>query len=186
MFYSCRIQVNQIDPTNSMRERWVIVKLQQAKMVTSLGTTGADPNEDAVWKWMKGQDAFEWWGRWHVGVNSVTGEVSTSYTVGSSAPQDQKFWAYSLSQLELNFIERWPMTSGEDSIRVPLTLYRAWITPNGIVPMVAGSGTLGARGRGLGPELAANGTGRVDPGMGSNILRPGYSVVWEGLGPGYE
>jgi hypothetical protein len=106
-------------------------------------------------------------GRWILEVNSVNCRVDDKFTVGTSAPPDEKYWGFSPSRRELDFFERHTMTtagpSGENEVVevVTVTLYEAWYGTNGLRLLTGGVG---------------NGFVRTP----SNILLPGL-VGWERL-----
>lgn len=106
-------------------------------------------------------------GRWILEVNSVTCRVDSTYTIGTSAPQNEKCWGFSPSRRELDFFEQHTMTTagpfGETEVVdvVTVTLYEAWYGTNGLI---------------LSTGAVGNGFVRTP----SNILRPGL-VRWERL-----
>jgi hypothetical protein len=44
-------------------------------------------------------------GKWHLGENSITGDSSQTYTIGTSTPQQYKFWNFSIMNKRLSFME---------------------------------------------------------------------------------
>jgi len=161
MFKSCKLSLMQNQyPNNPNTLRRLNIKLLEAQAVPVQGT--------AMYEWMVAMQDYQWWGEWRLGTNSQTGRVDTGYTIGSSAPQEEKFWRYSGQTRELRFMERWKMTGTDENgdeiyeLKVALILHEARITAKGIEPF----------------DPSGTGRGTVEL-RSSNILMPGYYVDWE-------
>jgi hypothetical protein len=166
MFTRCALEVSQTYP-----ERRMTIRLLQARGVSIAGTTRTNPTEDAVWGFLRQQhEVFQYWGRWIVVSNSLS---SHNYQIGFAPPQNQ-FWAYSLRDRHLDFVEVSQMTSGEPEFTNPLTLHRAWISNRGIYPF----GAIPRFSRtDSGPQAELQGPGRAYREVGSFFAAG--PVVWE-------
>lgn len=111
------------------------------------------------------REAVDWWGKWRVDVNTVTKDVNTGYTVGSSAPQNENvlgvFAPPSSPGVRRILANDW----WRNELRTAVTLRNSWISNAGIDP-------IGGVPTGDGPE----GVGTCD--LGSNILRSHEPVRW--------
>jgi hypothetical protein len=148
----------QADNFNPNTRKWVYVTILRHNPAPSDFRTEQDARDWAVLL-----SKYSDHGRWRLGANSVTNLPDTAYSVGTSAPPDEKYWGYSPRRRELDFFERHTMTDGTIEEKVTVTLYEAWYGTNGLVPNTV-----------VGQNNPMNGFVRIP----SNILRPGL-VRWE-------
>ena len=161
MFSSCKLHLSQ-STGGGGQKKWVeVVLFYPRNPQIQEGQSGEDFASEMI--------LFPWRGRWRLDVNSVTNQIETAYTVGTSAPPAQKFWRWTTREGGiLEFVESSRQVGGglpfgastqEDEIAVEL--HGARLTRRGIEP------------------YAASGEGRGVVHLGSNILRPGYPIRWE-------
>jgi hypothetical protein len=136
------------------------IRLRQAKTATIMGTTGKDKTgEDMVWQFLKqNYKAVACWGRYNIENNSTNSNFD--YPLGT-APPERRFWVLWQDKLELDFVEYDTWTDGEVRFQNPISLFNAYLKNDGIVPITGKGGTIGAMGRGRGPQLAAQGGGKA-------------------------
>lgn len=193
MFERCKLQIAQIDnPDNWKRQKWLQITLQKARYI-DLNKSDIDENQAIVRKCVKGYDEIEfvdvssgsYWGHWDTGENSINGMADTSYTIGGSVPQGQKFWIYWFAHRRLDFVQfAWPTGGGAMDLSKPdpdftmaMSLDKAWMSHRGIYPL-RGSGGSGYSRTQIGPLEDAQGTGRIFNFAGNTFFSSKYSVWW--------
>jgi len=161
MFTSCRLSLRQ---KITGIEIWADVKILKPYYATNVYNQPTP--EQMIAAYAKG---FIYSGRWQVLYNSQTGSGTDNdtYTIGSSAPQQTKFWRYSTVEHQLQFVELHRVTgsgeygSTETKLKIALTLERAMLVTTGIEP--------------LGRSITETGTVI----MGSNLFVPRHPLTWE-------
>jgi hypothetical protein len=99
-----RILLFQTDPATQIPRNWVEVTMLRRNPQPSDFRTDQDVRDWAVML-AKYSDR----GGRRLGPNSVTDSVDTAYTIGTSAPQSEKYWGFSPRRGELDFFERHTM-----------------------------------------------------------------------------
>jgi hypothetical protein len=161
MFNSCRLSLRQ---KISGIEKWAEVKILKPYYATNVYNQPTE--EQMIAAYAKG---YLYSGRWQILSNSQTGigTDNDAYTIGSSAPQQDKFWRWSVAERQLQFIERHKVTgtgeygSTETKLKIVVTLERAWLVTSGIYPL----------------GNAVSETGTVI--MGSNLFVSRHPLTWE-------
>jgi hypothetical protein len=162
LFQSCYLQLTQKPNANDPTTwRWVNAKLLAAKNPPYPGDAGAG-------EWAAYLNQYPYYGKWTLGANSQTQTADTTYTIGTSANQQYKFWRYSISNWALEFYEAMPEVGGGlaygETVTKPdvaVILNKAKMTKRGIVPF----------------NESGAGPGSVE--VPSGILRRGSPVYWE-------
>lgn len=122
------------------------------------------PTRSTIWdpkyNWIATNVEYHFWGLWWPGYNNITNAKDKS--IGHAPPEDTG-WRLSLTNMQLEFVERWQMTGGTEEIKVVARLYEAVPAPGG----------------GFAPRGSRHGTGNGVLLMGSNIFMNNSTLNWE-------
>lgn len=83
---------------------------------------------DPKYNWLATNMEYHFWGLWWPGYNNVTNGRDKSIGV---APQEDTGWRLSLTNMQLEFVERWQMTGGGEEIKVAARLSEAFPSTGG-------------------------------------------------------
>jgi hypothetical protein len=168
MFRSCELLLSQNVTKNAKTEKWLYIKLLDPKPPVIPTNADGETTTKDLYQWMadfgqKGSD-FTFWGRWKVGINSVTNSDSDAFSIGNPDLDYPKVWIMSARSQSLDFIERKKkvgkgLTFGDEMSKVALTLYNIRLTNKGIEPAQRGGGLGLAR-------------------IGSNLFVQGHTISW--------
>ena len=132
-----------------------------------LNVTLLRPQQPGPWLMAGG---IQWTGKWRLGGSSMIkdGSSDTTYTIGSSSPQEVKYWRYSMVRRALIFMESATMTGGSGGFgsttqeeQEAMILNNAHFESSKVEP------------------FDDSGTGTATIVIPSNIFRPNLPVTWE-------
>jgi hypothetical protein len=100
MFTGCKLNLLQRISSTTSPPAWLRVTISRPHVG---GAGRAATYLEDIWKAIG--EGYNWSGHWITGENHINNRPDTAYTIGTSVPQANKFWRYSISRRELEFVE---------------------------------------------------------------------------------